>query len=221
MSVKPSRVISTFLGSLLLSLVGCRTLDNEASSVREAGLQVGGLRGSKAIETAIRDRVYSVANPAFYLGKYVGDYSTDGLMSLMGGYNANLGSSSLQNVDPNAVNMMLWRIAAAGAGKDIGQMACAMAPASPEQAAVYLNVHFFAASKALCLSPNPTPEQRIKLLQNLWLAVMRYDAPKSEMDAWITEMAKPGGVLDGPVPMTVVASLMESILMNPYFLMIH
>ena len=226
----------------LLAAPACRTADPDLSNVAEAGLQVGGLKGAAVIEATIRNRIFLPNVNYYYLGSYVGDFSANGLLSLLGGYSATLGTSSLKNATPNSVNMMLWRIAMIGSAKFLGGLAC------KPNVETLLNPHFFAASHALCSaaiasgmagnasgadagsgsgadaglgSTTISQAERETLLKNFWLAVMRYDAPQTEMTAWIDEMGKAGSPLDTMPADQLLPYLMQTILMNPYFLVLH
>lgn len=193
----------------LLSVAACRQRD-EGGELASVGRRVGSYKGLAAIESALKTRVFP-NDTYFSLGNYLGENNEAGLPSLLGTYDGRPGSSSLQNAAPNAVNTMLWQIVMEGAAVSISFNACAASAST-------LEAHLKQTAKTICDWPLGSPD-RTKTLQEFWLDLMRYDAPKAEMDAWIRHVSTadtPFAALQGQA---LVKDLTQSILMNPYFLL--
>lgn len=192
-------------GLLLLGTLACRTAGHpDDAQAMESGLQVGALRGFAATEMMIKSRLTLPNIHVFNLAQFLNASSGDGITLLLGGYQGNAGSSTLRNATPNAVNMMLWRIALSGAAAKIANQAC-------NQDAYGLKPHFVTAAAKLCTPPED-PAVRVAALKEIWLATMRYDAPKAEMDAWLASPTTASADLKG---------VLESIFLDPYFLIAH
>ena len=206
--------ISAMFGSL-----ACRTTATGGSTLADAGVEVGGLKGAKVIETIVKGRILSPeGGKDFLLTQFIGDPNENGLESLMGGFSGSLGDSSLVSVAPNSVNVILWRLAMRRLAQHFATLADdeITTPHSPSP----LDDQYFAAAKLLLDPPPSTDAERRTLLRNLWLSAMRFDAPQAEMNAWIDAVLAESA-LSQLKRKDFLALLLETIFVDPYFLLAH
>ncbi|MCX6129310.1 MAG: hypothetical protein NTX25_09650, partial [Proteobacteria bacterium] len=150
------------------------------------------------------------------LSKYLGSpYMPADLESLMGAFSEIIGHSSQESATPNAVNSLLWQIAMEGQAKDLAEMVCLPSSISLLQAEFYNPAHNLCSDPVNLLSAGQD-------LEDLWLAIARYDAPEAEMRAWIAdEQAEDGILASASSGKERVSQLLQSIFLNPYFLLEH
>lgn len=197
------------LGLLSLLALSCKHRGND-SELHSGGRRIGSFKGLATVQMTIKGRLY-LPSTFFDLKSFLGDYSDEGLTTLLGAYDGRSGSSSLQNAAPNAVNTMLWQIVMDGAASQIAEYACV-------NNYPLLDTHFEQVANKVCKWPSGA-DDRAQTLREFWLDLMRYDAPQAEMEAWVAQMTAPSGTVDTLKGEILVKELTQSILMNPYFLL--
>ena len=198
------------------------------SHVTSAGLMMGGFRGVEAVDRAIQGRIDPYG--FFRLNQYL-LYSSD-LVGLMGGYPTfTLGTTTtLENITPNAVNTMLWKIAMSSLTESLAEKIC-----SKDNVTSILDGTFVSVATPIC--NQPVTAVTVDQLRSLWLRVMRFDAPETEVQAWIDDViaaknAAPTTAAVKTIDLSVqqsdvderksfLSELLLSIFMNPYFLLEH
>ena len=205
--------------SAAFGATGCRTTATRGSTLEDAGVEIGGLKGAKVIETIVKGRMLSAdGGKDFLLTQFIGDPNEKGLASILGGYTGSLSDSSLVSVTPNTVNVILWHLTMRRLAEHFATLvdAAITTPISPSP----LNDQYMAAAKPF-LAPLPASAiERRPLLKNLWLSVMRFDAPQTEMNAWIEAVAAESAFVQLS-PKDALAILLETIFEDPYFLLAH
>ena len=190
----------------------CRTTSKDQSDLMVGGREVGGFKGLTTVEAILKGRLFKDPNYFTMAGILDQSNMAGGLSDLLGAYNAANPKSKLENASPNAVNVLLWKILMTEVAKSLATFSCF----SDTQ----LEMHFAEAAKHFCTEDIAASERSI-LLQRLWLAIMRYDAPRAEMDQWIDEIQKDDSIINNADRHFRLKNLYLSILMNPYFLLEH
>lgn len=161
-------------------------------------------RGASAVEEVLSERLWSPGS-TISLARYI-DYN---LRSLLGARVAFGGESVFSNGEPNSVNMLLWNVSLQGVADEIA-LNCSFNSFPP------LNNKFKAALQKVCLWPEESAKSN-SVLQEYWLAVMGYDAPIEEFEAWrdfflTSSFAKKSA-------QETISPLTFAILYNPHFLL--
>ena len=179
------------------------------------------LRGYSEINRLIVERI--AENNGFQIGQYLSGKATrrpspGSLLSLLGTYNGSDTSGGFSNGDPNSVNMLLWYIDLSLLAEDISKRcksgALVQASGMPE---LILTSSFQEILKPLCSWPEP----QSRLDQNLfafWSALMGFDAPPQEFEAWKNYFMNTSDYLTMK-PSTVISAMVFAALFNPYFLL--
>ncbi len=179
--------------------------------VSTAQAQSTPFRGVSAIEDALGERLNGGTKPfSFY--RYLGSMSATSayiLRQLLGANVAAGGESSFQNGHPNSVNMLLWYMVLYGLADEL-QKNCD-APTG-----LTLQPSFAQALHDICAWPNASAKTD-QVMGNFWLALMDYDAPPEELDAW-KDFFLHSSYADKPGDQ-VVAAMSFSIFYNPHFLL--
>lgn len=131
----------------------------------------------------------------------------DGLDDLTGTWAAFGVEHAFQNGQPNAVNMVLLRLALSRFAK-----ALAGSCSSPQ---LILNEPFIETLEALCTWPSEEAKSET-VLQGFWLAMMGYNAPKAEFEVWRSFVL---ANYPGKRARDAVEGMTLAILLNPYFLL--
>jgi hypothetical protein len=174
--------------------------------------------GYSAVEQKLRTRLLQPGEKlklALYLGQ--SEYLGFGinLLDLLGTYPSNIGGgrfeSKIQNADPNALNVILWRLLLGELSQDIAR-GCS----SPSSKLISkLNPDFSKALLILCQWPEP-PARDPQNLFNYWIALTGFDLPYSEFEAWSDFFLSPD--LSAYPAQERVAAMTLAALYNPYFL---
>jgi hypothetical protein len=162
------------------------------------GNAVGEFKGYQAVNAAIAERWFEPGTYGFQLSQFFGDDYTNGLASLLGGFQ----NGEFRNGAPNALNMMLWYIGMNGLASAVEKSVCV-----EHKKAVgmwSLNERAYQVMSAACA---PAGEQA---LMDVWLTTVSYDAPRAEFEQW-----RDG--LDGQP----LAARLTGALLDPYFLLEH
>jgi hypothetical protein len=160
-------------------------------------------KGINALSTELSARIAPEEAP-IELDRFM---PADGLDDLTGTWAAFGVEHAFQNGQPNAVNMVLLRLAFSRFAKSLASNCT-----SPE---LILNEPFVDTLEALCSWPSAEAKSET-VLQNFWLSMMGYNAPKSEYEIWrdfvrrTYEQHKARDALEG---MTL------AVMLNPYFLL--
>ena len=175
----------------------------------------GEFRGYTEVNRILKERV-ARAN-GFQLGKYLGENASEpnpnGLLALLGTYLGSDTDAAYRNGEPNSINMLLWYLALNGLASDIGGLCEVQAQSSPLRPLP----EFEAALKPLCAWPQDSARTE-QVLYGYWVALMSFDAPTEEYEAWKTyflstpEFRQASG-------RQAVAALTLGVLYNPYFLL--
>jgi hypothetical protein len=197
---------------LCLSFFACKRRSTPESDLFNNARPVGSYKGVAAVENIIRQRIWK--EDYFRLGSYLGDSGDDGISLLLGSYDGATGLARLHNPTPNPVNTMLWAILMDKFAAEVVHLLC-QGGVDPR-----IEYHFGQAAIYFCDNTDIT-EDDSKRLQALWLRVMRYDAPQSEMQAWISEVQSNRGVFASKLEHRKIKTLLQSLLMHPYFLLSH
>lgn len=216
--------VATLVLFLSSAMASCKQR-GDSSEVRSAGRRVGSFKDLAAVETTVKSRI--VPDSFFSLARFLDHNGEDGLRPLLGGYDGRLGSSSLQNASPNAVNTMLWQIVMEGAATYVASNVCEDTPrqstltvtaedGTPDSSG--LERHFQQVAKAICDWP-AGGEDHGKTLREFWLDMMRYDAPQAEMEDWVSQVTSADGPISQLKGEALVKDLVQSILMHPFFLL--
>lgn len=175
-------------------------------------------RGYTAINRLIQERV--ARKNGFELGKYLGEDDSvpqvSGLLSLLGTYQGSDTDAKFRNGDPNSINMILWYIALNGLAAGVASY-CAAQTAIPADGELALLPEFAAALLPVCLWPQKSA-QADDALFGLWTALMSFDAPPSEYEAWRDYFRTDAEFAQAPASVAV-AALVLGALYNPYFLL--
>ena len=156
----------------------------------------------------------------FFLNQYLYGFGSDRVGSLellLGSYQGKGLTGGYSNGAPNAVNSVLQNLMLGGMARDLG-LQCGIEQNGWSNTTYALReslkVAFAAKLKKLCAWSEV--ENRDASLLEFWTAVMGYDAPSEEFEAWKsflkTEYADASGA-------EVVADGAFAIFYNPYFLL--
>ncbi len=165
-------------------------------------------------------------DPSFQIGVYLLEhpvYTEEPLpgdpLSLLGTYDGSDTNAGFSNGDPNALNLLLWYI-------DLNLFADAIAQnCLPDQERkfdglgnpIYLNATAKQALQPLCQWPAASA-QTDEVLYAFWSALLGFDAPLEEFNAWKTFVQQNPEYKTAPRT-TVVSNIIFAALFNPYFLL--
>ena len=131
----------------------------------------------------------------------------DGLDDLVGTWSGFGSEHKFQNGQPNAINMVLLRLAFSSFAKSLASTC-----QSPQ---LLLNEPFYDTLEALCTWPSDEAKSD-EVLTAFWLAMMGYDAPQSEYGLWRDFVR--ATYADKTATETIEAMTL-AIMLNPYFLL--
>lgn len=172
--------------------------------------EAGKFRGHSFFDRVFSERTLTPGTPVS-IGDFIvtpGTYPGD-LLSLLGGNTANgPGQIEFRNGEPNSVNMLLWYLGLDGISRKIGQNCL--------QRTLAWEPSFQGKLLALCEWPSAQAKSET-VMQSYWLALMGYDAPESEYQAW-REFFLQSSYANKPAD-EAVAAMSLAILYNPHFLL--
>jgi hypothetical protein len=131
----------------------------------------------------------------------------DGLDDLTGSWSAFGTEHTFENGQPNAVNMVLLRLA-------FSRFAASLA-ASCVSPQLVLNEPFFDIMDALCSWPSAEAMSE-EIMMDYWLAMMGYNAPKAEYTVWRDFIRQ---TYRGKDARATIEAMTLAIMLNPYFLL--
>jgi hypothetical protein len=160
-------------------------------------------KGLNALSKELSARIAPIEAP-IELDRFM---PADGLDDLTGTWSTFGTVHTFQNGQPNAVNMVLLRLAFSRFAKSLAD-SCV----SPQ---LLLNEPFFDTLEALCTWPSAEAKSE-DVLMSFWLSMMGYNAPKGEYESWrefvrLTYAKRKSA--DAIEAMTV------ALMLNPYFLL--
>jgi hypothetical protein len=173
-------------------------------------------KGYVAIDQVLKDRMIR-EGALFSLGIYLDDHFSDfgiSLVDLLGVYKGGALDSSFHNGQPNVVNMLLWHVAFSGLSHDLGEVCTPSAPKGLLAEGVQDSLK--QALKPVCAWPAPEAKSD-EALMGLWLALMSFDAPMEEFEAWRDFFRGPEYA--SARPQDAVADMALAIFSNPHFLL--
>lgn len=133
----------------------------------------------------------------------------EGLEALAGTWQPLGSEHSFQNGEPNAVNMVLIRLAFDGFAKGLS--------ASCDTAQFPLNEAFYDTLEAMCGWPS-SDAQSDEVMQDFWIYLMGYNAGPAEYKAW-RDFIRTN--YDGKGPRESIEAMTLALMLNPYFLLQH
>ncbi len=199
--------------SALLVLMTLTLSCNESPELsRTAGLgqRVGWFKDWRIVEQSMRARLVQ-PNSSFRLLTFLGDYNPDGLASLLGGFAGNSGETRQQNAIPNAVNSMLWQVIMNGASASLAQAAC-------RTTGTELSAGFRPIATQIC-NWRTREDRNPAALEELWLAIVRYDLPEAEFQAFLSLVLQPDSPLATLHGEELLRELLLSVFSHPHFLL--
>ncbi len=171
------------------------------------------LRGYRAYQTMLRSRLFKPTS-SFELADYFSYSPTVALQiaDLVGTFKNGTPDSRLDNAEPNSLNLLLLEFAFSQLGNSFSEF-CGLS--TPENMLFRSSTNDYVTQLMgrLCSVTTNTVEAE---LENLWLAVMSYDAPEDEYWAFKEFFLPQVTTLQ---PRDFVRSTVYAILMNPYFLL--
>jgi hypothetical protein len=184
------RAAVTLMLSLLIAAPAA-----EASGTRFKGLS--------ALSTELSARIAPHDSP-IELDRFM---PADGLDDLVGTW-ANFGSEHrFQNGMPNAVNMVLLRLAFSGFAQSLAK--------SCKTPQLLLNESFYDTLEVLCTWPSAQARSE-PVLTAFWLSMMGYNAPQEEFEIWRKFLL---GTYADKKPAEAIEAMTLALMLNPYFLL--
>ena len=175
-----------------------------------AAAQAAEFKGAVQIGRELGERL--LKRPRFDMNRYFvwmeGEDSGSLLMLLGVTVPAGSGTQFI-NGKPNAINMLLWNHLFFGISRDIGNSCFA-------DTGMEWNPGFRKALDGICQWPAPVAQDP-KVMEEFWLALMSYDAPKDEFEAW-RDFFLNSSFKNRPAQETVPAMVVAA-LYNPHFLL--
>jgi hypothetical protein len=160
-------------------------------------------KGLSVISKELTARIASDEDP-IELDRYM---PADGLDDLVGTWAAFGTEHKFQNGQPNAVNMVLLRLAFAGFARSL-----ATSCTSPQ---LLLNDAFFDMLEVLCSWPADQAKSE-QVLTTFWLGLMGYNAPESEFAIWRDFVI---GTYGKKKASEAIEGMTLALMLNPYFLL--
>jgi hypothetical protein len=178
-------------------------------------------KGYVAVNRQLEERVV-LEGQGFQLATYLDEFLStfngvtfygNGLVSLLGIYDSSALDSAFRNGEPNVINMLLWHVAFSGLSQDIGALC------DPSSGTLFRSLArptLLEALKPVCDWPAPSARSDDALM-GLWLALMSFDAPMSEYQAWRDFFQGPA--FASAKASDAVAAMALAAFDNPYFLL--
>jgi hypothetical protein len=183
-------------------LVLCAVLGSSPTA-QPASAASARFKGLSALSTELSARIAPRDSP-IELDRFM---PADGLDDLVGTWSAFGSEHRFQNGMPNAVNMVLIRLAFSGFAQSLAK--------SCQSPQLLLNESFYDTLEALCTWPS---EEALsdQVLTSFWLAVMGYNAPQEEFEIWRKFLLT---TYSGKKPAEAIEAMTLAIMLNPYFLL--
>ncbi|WP_394832644.1 hypothetical protein LVJ94_39685 [Pendulispora rubella] len=176
-------------------------------------------RGYVAMNEILRSRL--VAKPtSFTLSQYLEDPSSDAgtglvLAKLLGDWSGDGSRNAFQNGDPNAMSLVIWRMAFTGLGKDVASL-CPGASKLRTIPDFELRSSLVPVVQSLCTWPQDQAREDT-VLRSFWQGLTGYDAPPKEYEAWREEFLGP--TFQNATAETLITTMVTAALLNPYVLL--
>ncbi len=172
--------------------------------------EAGHFRGYRLVEQILSERLTMPGYEIFFYDYLGGPYGTGrNLLPLMGSRSSPGGGQiEFRNGEPNSVSTLLWYLVLDGFSKDVGESCVTTRRA--------FSVDFTTKLAELCRWPAESAKSE-KVMQDFWLAVMGYDAPKSEYQAWRDFFLRSSYSSESAAP--TVAAMTLALVYNPHFLL--
>jgi hypothetical protein len=201
-----------------LVLVAC-SQEKATSELAVGGSRVGYFKGVEALTTQMRATMVSPEDRHFFDFRIFvdGDDSFDsGLSDMLGSVKTINGQSKMQNNIPNGINMLLYDLSLAKLGEAIA--ANCLRNGNYEIETPYyspvMHTHYAEAVIAACKYSGDTNH-----LESLWFGTMGWGAPEAELTSWKEFVEKNKNYFMSLSPEKRVAELLQSIFLNPYYLL--
>ena len=200
---------------VLLFHVSCSDSATSVSRVKDSGNEIGQFRGIAVLNQTIKKRFVSPTQPAFFIGIYYGekDLNPGSLSSLLGSFSGAGGSQAFTNGDPNAVNMLLLKIAMIGLSNDVAAISAGKTPQ------LKLNDDLLKLLKPIASDWPKASVRNEATLQQIWFAVMGFEPPEEEYAAWRDFFLNESGPYAKVSGEDAVRALTLTLLLNPYFIL--
>ncbi len=198
------RLIPFFVLGLLIACGPRNGAEENASDLRVAGRRVGGFKGLGEIEIILNERLSSAGNKiqmSYLLGP--------ALNALLGAFTEGTTTSQFEAAAPNPVNVLLWDILMEKTAGQISQFSTGN----------YLDEGITRAMGEI--EKSPVDADASTSLRDIWQVVMRYDAPESEREAWLTAIQQPDTDWRKAEGRYRTQAVLQSLFMHPYFLLEH
>ena len=160
-------------------------------------------KGLTALSTELSSRIAPSDSP-IELDRYM---PADGLDDLVGTWSGFGSEHRFQNGLPNAVNMVLLRLAFSGFAQSLAK--------SCQSPQLLLNENFYDTLETICTWPS-TEAMSEQVLTSFWLSMMGYNAPKEEFEIWRAFLTK---TYAQKKPAEAIEAMTLAIMLNPYFLL--
>ena len=198
--------------SVALTLFGCGSPQQDAQTTVDASsTPKGQYRGYYAVERHIQSTVLDAAVARdFRLSRYVAD-DHDSIYPLMGAYQSENGTTTFINGDPNNMNFVIWHVAISSLARDVSRLCRTQIGTGLSQEIKDILLH-------LCQWPENYARDEV-WLQRLWLQVMGYRAPESEMQSFVSYFLSEDMPYYQSDAEEVIEAMMVAIMLNPYYLL--
>ena len=175
-------------------------MSSPSASVKRKGFagNIGEYRGFEEFDELVKQRVYS-PHRSTSLATVLG--SSD-LAKLLGSYESNGTTTTFQNGAPNSANVVMYSLALRKLAQEITDLLSARGN---------LNNEFKDAFYPLFQTRNDST------FESAWIALMGYEAPFEELEAWKAFLNSPAMV--NRTPTEFVRESIFTILFNPHFLL--
>ncbi len=186
------------MARLLIALVMCISLGASPALCAAAHF-----KGLSALSRELSARIAPEDGP-IELDRFM---PADGLDDLVGTWSGFGAEHHFQNGQPNAINMVLLRLAFSGFAKSL-----ASSCKSPQ---ILVNERFYDTLEALCTWPSDQARSD-DILTAFWLSMMGYDAPQSEYTAWRDFVR---ATYAKKTAKETIEAMTLALMLNPYFLL--
>jgi hypothetical protein len=209
-------------------LLACGTRQDEGQSLHSAETEswsrrTGEFEGYEAVNRLIERRFLAqTANGRQqFRVEELGGPGIHQVRTLLGYYDNSSDVSAFRGGGPNPFSAMLWYNQIAVFSKAISQLCLEtgkeiVVKDNSGDVPYALHPRLAALMPDLCAWKLPEAEMKSRL-SALWMQVMSYDAPRSELEAWTKYFLEEGDAF--PSDQERVAALFETMLMNPFFLL--
>lgn len=232
-----------FLSFIFCLQIGACSLPLEqqqsSSKFQSGGGSNGEYFGYDHINQTIRERIVR-SGSFFRLSDYLvlSFFDSRELVNLLGFYNGSGVEPGFKNGKPNSMNLVLWHLIFDGLVNDIVKHACpetSPVPTptpipiptpdddgtidfpTPSEPEIELAPSYMEKVAPLCNWTSESARSDV-VLQNLWLATMAFDAPRSEFVTW-KNFVQTQIPTNGVTTKQAVHDVLYTIFFNPHFLL--